>query len=298
MKYSIATLNQALQPQVLDRLALAAAVLLVILLGHGLANFTWSVIPQSREAAPPPQPIAASATEQRPAGNDYRRLASISLFGEASPDDVATAPIEAPDTRLNLTLRGILFNSNPDQARAIIAAPGRADEHYRVGQEISRGVQIDRILADRVILRRDGQYETLRLPEDRLDDVASAPPTPRQPSRAQSRSPSQASTADTQDLNRYRRELLERPDQAQRYLRAEPVNTDSGMQGFRIQPGSDARLFEMAGLEPGDVVTAINDVQLDQMDKAFLALEELAGSGDITLRVNRGGREQTVRIQF
>ena len=105
------TLNQLIQPQVLDRAALAAAALLVVLLGHSLATLSWSVLPQSQEPAPPPAAAAASPAEQRVAATDYEQLAGLSLFGVTATEPVAQkAPIDAPETRLNLTLRGILFN--------------------------------------------------------------------------------------------------------------------------------------------------------------------------------------------
>jgi general secretion pathway protein C len=297
VKHSIPSLGQLLQAPTLDRAALVAAAALALLLGQALASLTWSVLPQPEATVPPPSNVTAAA---RPAGApDYQRVAQMSLFGRARADAVAQAPVEAPDTRLNLTLRGILFNTNESGARAIIASPGKPEKPYQVRDQVSPGVTIDRIFADRVILLREGQHETLRLPENRL---AAAAQRPQAAARGATRrgapaaAPRDSGTAAA--LGHYRRQLRDAPEQATQFLRAEPVNRDGGLAGFRISPGMDTRLFEFAGLEEGDVVTSVNGIQLDQLDKGFEALEELGQANQLTLTVLRGGQQQTIQLQL
>lgn len=260
-----------------------------MLLAGALAELTWTILPQAEQAPPPPPQAVGAKTPTAVA--DYRRLANLHLFGQverARP----TAPVDAPDTRLNLTLRGILFNPNAEFARAIIASPNQPDDLYRVGDEIPGGATIEQIHPDRVILQRGGNFETLRLPEERLTTSPTSAPALAQAN------PSLPS-AGNGVLSEYRRQIIENPQDAAQFLQAAPVPKSSGgIVGFRVEPGADPGMFQLAGLQPGDVVTAVNEVQLDSIDKGFEAIEELAASSDVTLKVLRNGQEHTVQLQL
>lgn len=80
-------------------------------------------------------------------------------------------PETAPDTSLNLKLLGILyFNSSnnstgsSDSARALIVGPNMEEKGFRVQDILPGNVQIVAIYPDRVILKRNDKFETLRLP--------------------------------------------------------------------------------------------------------------------------------------
>lgn len=277
-----------------DRAAVAAALLLVVLLGIALANLTWALMPISHET-PPPVNRAPTSTGTASSGPDYRQIARLHLFGEARPEQVTQAPINAPDTRLNVNLRGILFNSHNDRALAIIAIPGSGEDHFRAGQEIRPGVKIDHIYPDRVILLREGRHETLRLPEKRLETATAQ--APRANSRTSMAGPP-GGGGTTTTLAHYRERLIAEPNQAHEFIRAEPVETDGQLRGFRLSPGADTSLFQAAGLHEGDIVTAVNGVQLDALDKGLLAMEELANAAELELQVIRGGQQETLRLQL
>lgn len=290
MKHQLAALTRQIDAKSLDRIALLVAALLVILLARSLAELTWTLLPGPEQAAPPPIKAAAAPRD----APDYRRLASLHLFGEAAAPATA-APVDAPDTRLNLTLRGILYNSVAEFARAIISAPGRPDEMYRVGDEVPGGAHIDQIYADRVILQRGGRHETLRLPEDRLDAPVSAGVRSAGSTAASPHLPSGSASV----LSEYRRQLIENPQDAGQFIQAAPVPRSSGgIAGFRVEPGSDPAMFEMAGLQPGDIVTSVNGVRLDSLDRGFDAMEQLAASEQVTLTVLRNGQELQLQLQL
>lgn len=293
MTQSIAVIKQRLTPTNLDRLAWLLNALLVILLASSLARLTWLLVPQpAADTMPPPaqQNVARGGANQQV---DYSRLASRHFLGEKAKDTAVAqaAPVDAPETKLNVTLRGILYNDDPDFARAIIAEPGKPDEHYKIGDQVAGSASIERILPDKVILNRGGRFETLTLPEESLDvpvqSVSSAD------------SEGGGMVAGSGDaLNEYRRQIIENPQSAMQFIQAEPVNAGNGLAGFRIRPGADARMFQLAGLESGDIVTQVNDVRLDNFDKGFEAIETLAASDVISLTVLRGGQEQTVRLDL
>ncbi len=56
---------------------------------------------------------------------------------------------------------------------AIIAEKGGDEKVYMIGDEVQRGLQLNAVYADRVVFRRGGRLEELRLP--RADESAAAP---------------------------------------------------------------------------------------------------------------------------
>jgi general secretion pathway protein C len=286
VKDQLARLVRQLDAKAMDRLALVASVVLVVLLAHSLARLTWIAVPAAGEPAPP---ASTAPTGQKRA--DYRQIAALHLFGQAEQAARSNAPIDAPETRLNLTLRGILFNTDPQQTRAIISAPGKEDDTYRVGSQVPGGAVIDQIYADRVMLLRNGQYETLRLPEQSVGARSAAPgPSPAgEPAMQQP----------TGALSQVRRDLMDNPQNVAAYIQAEPVNrSGGGMIGFRVRPGPEPEAFQLSGLQEGDIITAVNGVQLDSPDKAADALLQLSSSDTVNVSVLRQGAEFTLQIQL
>lgn len=264
---------------------MVVSIVLVLLLAHALAQLTWVTVPAPSQPLPPPS-ASRPATQARA---DYRQIANLHLFGQA-PQAAArgSAPIDAPETRLNLTLRGILFNTDPAQTRAIISAPGQDDQIYQTGAQLPGGAVIDQIYADRVMLLRNGQYETLRLPEESLGTRTAAA----RRNRATTSSPAT-------DLAAVRRDIMNNPQNVANYIQAEPVNRGGGgLLGFRVRPGQNPTAFQLSGLQEGDIVTAVNGVQLDNMNKAADALGQLASADVVNVSVLRNGAEFTLQLQL
>lgn len=264
-----------------------ASLLLVVLLAHALSQLTWLLLPAPGQALPPLS-VSAPATQ---VPTDYRQIARLHLFGQASREAArSSAPVEAPETRLNLTLRGILFNTEPGLTRAIISAPGRDDEAYQVGGQVPGGATIDQIYADRVMLLRNGQYEMLRLPEEAAAGA-------RTPAARTARQP--AARGGGSDMASIRQDIVSNPQHVANYIQGEPVNrAGGGIAGFRVFAGQNRAVFDQSELEEGDIVTNVNGIQLDGLDKAAEAMEQLSSSNAVTITVLRDGAEHTLQIQL
>jgi general secretion pathway protein C len=144
---------------------LAAAALAVPLGFAGLQ--AWELL---REATEPAGPAAAEDAHAPDAQGEelqpgLERIAGWHLFGRPPEQTVAAprAPVEAPKTRLQLTLRGVMASGAAGEARAIIAEPGGRERQYRPGQAVPGGAELAEVRPDRVILQRNGRYETLPL---------------------------------------------------------------------------------------------------------------------------------------
>lgn len=269
--------------------------MLVILIAHGLARLTWTLWPTTTRTPPAPASASAAADSRGGQSEDWSRIASVHLFGQAdkpSQQSARQAPMDAPETQLDLTLSGILYREDPNLARAIIAGPQGLEKFYRVGEQLPGGATLDAIYRDRVILLRNGRHETLRLPEEREGTSVEAYSA----SRGQEQEP-RVSGAD-RSLNDYRQQLLEDPARIQQYLQGRPAMRDGEMIGFRVGPGRNPRMFQMTGLQAGDIVTAVGDVQIDSPDKGFQVFDQLSRSDSVTLTVIRNGSQTQIPINF
>jgi len=267
-------------------------VLLIAWIAWLLATLTWQLLPQQAAPGAALQDVAVALVKPDPHAQLIHQLPDWHLFGAAQQAATAsaktTAPIDAPDTRLKLVLRGALASANPKQARAIIADPRGKEERYAVGDQLPGNAELSEILPDRVILKRNGRYETLRLPRD--DKSISGRSTGQL---------TMSSSADTSGelLKDLRQRLRKNPRSLQGLVNATPKqNEDGGLLGYTLNPGRDPELFEQMGLQPGDVIMQVNDVKLDAPSAGVVALKSAQSGDSLSVVVMRDGAEQTISI--
>lgn len=270
----------------------AASAVLVVLIAVLAAQLVWTLVPTPQSAAwkPAPAPPAARSSQAL----DLNAITSAQLFGHYEPpaNPAAAALASAPDTQLNLTLLGIFADKrNPKDSRALIASSAGDEKPYAVGDDISRGVSLHAIFADRVVLSRNGRLETLRLDKDQPGS-GYVPPTDVAAPATEAGNPGA--------LAQIRNQLLTDPSKTQDYIRVQPVqaNGGTGMHGYRIYPGRDRSLFTSSGLRPGDVVTSINGVELNDPAKSLQLLSDLSQASQLSLTIDRGGQTQTVNVSL
>jgi general secretion pathway protein C len=214
------------------------------------------------------------------AGPKLDLILGARLFGVYQPQ--ASNLDAAPDTSLNLTLLGIFAGTRKDDSRALIGQPNGDERPYSIGQDVVSGVNLQAIFVDRVVLSRNGQLETLRLDKDKPSAGFTGDSSP----------------AQTGSLGQIRQELLADPNKAAEYIRVQPVNANGQMKGYRVYPGQNQSIFNNAGLRPGDLVTSVNGVQLDDTQKAMQMLSDLSKAGSVSVVIDRGGQPQTINVNF
>jgi general secretion pathway protein C len=281
-------------------------MLLVAMLAWTLAQLTWRLAPMA-EGLPVSgtQPaLSASAGKEgsasRPSG--LEQVAALHLFGdaEAPPAAAEQAPIDAPETRLNLTLKGLVALDSQEEALAIIAK-GQGDEQaYKVGETVPGGAVLHEIYADRVILQRGGRFETLTLPKERMaGEKAPAtlttnrtPASLRPPEANRSRPPS------TRRLQAVRESILNNPQEAMQLINAQPVMDGGQLKGYRVNPGRDRRLFSSVGLRPGDIVTSVNGIPLSDRTQMGKLFDQLTSAAKLDVTVERGGQQSQLFLNL
>jgi general secretion pathway protein C len=265
-----------------------AAAVLAVLLGSTVADLVWSLfpVPESARWQPPP----ADANARRPQHVvDIDAIISAAVFGryEAPVESAVTAP----ETPLNLTLMGILAADRERDSRALIAAQGGDEKAYAIGDDISRGVTLQAIFPDRVVLSRNGRLETLSLDREKAAAAGVAAAPAEEPATT-------TNSATAQQLAQIRDDVLQGRAKAEDYVRLQPSNVAGTLKGYRVYPGKDRAVFTAAGLRPGDLVTSVNGVQLDDPAKALQVLGDLGQANQVNLVVDRGGQSQNISLQL
>ncbi len=261
---------------------------LVIAIAYQLATLTWTLVPGSTPVVTPVARPAAGTGSAPPASN-YGALKNAHLFGEAAkqPATVVPAVVDAPDTTLNLILRGILSKEEDPNGSVIIESLGQSKTYYVGGTiEGADGATLHSVYSDRVLLNRNGRLETLRLPKELTASARSpamAVPMPQRTPQAQP----QASLRDVISENASRLTDIMRPT---------PHVQEGQVVGFRLNPGRDRATFEALGFQPGDVVTDINGTVLDDPSQGLAVFQALGESTQANVTVLRDGVPQVIVI--
>tara|TARA_R110001599_G_scaffold106688_3_gene268384 strand:- start:1186 stop:1992 length:807 start_codon:yes stop_codon:yes gene_type:complete len=258
-----------------------------------LGRLTWMIVEPSSVLpavdASRFEPVAGGSEGVRV--RDYEDVATLSVFGSAAA--TANRVVNAPDTSLSWVLKGVLADPDPERSGAILAPQGQPEKYYRVGAELPGSVRLEQVLADRVILARDGKLETLRLQRRPLSSGAPAP------SRRTANLPqvdTSMTLASDGGVARIDRETwMNDPQRFLEVVSASPVMIDGAMYGLEVSPARNAREFEAAGLQAGDVVTSVEGTPVSEINDYRDILQELTGDS-VSLTLERNGEPMTITI--
>ena len=293
--------------QMLERLPWILTLVLIVALCFRLAELTWRVVPitQTEEIIPPELPTAPAQTA-KPAVETS--ISQSNLFGrvEIAVTPTAQEQVVVPETRLNLTLLGVIASSAVGTAKAIISDASGSEEYYSIGMQVPGGASLEEIHSDYVMLKRNNRMEILRLPVDEsspgqamnLGNAGNAQPNISTPpsSGRHVLPPNNTGGTDNRStgamLHEYRDALNQDPQSVMDLVRAEPVREGDKLVGYRISPGRDRQLLSRFGLRAGDVVTMVNGVRLDNPVKGLEIIQNLQTAGQVNIEVMRNGVTQ------
>jgi general secretion pathway protein C len=281
--------------------AIAMALLLAWIISD-VARLVWLVLPLQAQPAPLPTPINAAVEAPRnSAGSvDIETLVGWHLYGEVGAQTHRTVAEEEAqaDTTLNLQLLGAIAASEPTQARAIILVDGK-QQQFAIGEQLPGAgkVVLSKVLADRAIVDNNGRLETLWLYDPALNA--------RQP---RVNDPSEDSAAATVDMRtdaqvttlaqNYRQQLYQNPSSLADVIQVAPAMESGKLLGYRISPGRDPAQFEKFGLKPGDIVTSVNNISLDDPQRAMELYNVIRSARDASISVRRGSEQLTMMISL
>lgn len=276
--------------------------LCIIWLVYSAAQVVLLFVPQ---ASPDQSGEATVAGEARSAAGvvDISQLQSLNLFGVAGAAPiipVVAAPViddvglNAAKTKLDLSLEGVVYTLNTTESLAVIVHKNKQDQYY-IGDKLPVGgkVVLAKVLLDHVILDNSGRYESLWL----YDDEKKSSRARAAPSRAASNNKPKT-TSNSSLAKGYRERLYKNPASLAEVLRITPAQRQGQMVGYRVSAGRDKQQFTQLGFKANDIVTAINDIELDEPSKALEVYKLMRTAKDATFTVDRNGESVQIVVSL
>ncbi|MFE8073253.1 type II secretion system protein N [Marinobacteraceae bacterium S3BR75-40.1] len=240
----------------------------------GLASWRFWQVPVEIPPIYQGQGSAAAGGVTKPA----LALSDLDLFGAMNSQDAVPDVIskKAPETRLRLSLLGVMVAERPEESGAIVAE-GREDAgYYRVGQDLPGGAKLVEVEPKRILIRRAGQIESLTFPEEGSEGVQTVAAT-----EETFDSPEAFAEAATERLQ-------EDPDQALGTVGLQPAPSGTGY----VYDGSNPMLSAM-NLQQGDVILSINNYPLGDIAQDRQMLQQWTQEDELTVEVERDGTRFT-----
>ena len=263
-------------------LPMAVAALLVVTIAWELVQLTWMLLDRKGpdanviSVAPPPP-----GTQTRK-GPDISSIVNAHVFDRANVAKIAEP--DAPPTQMNLVLSAVLASTDPSKGLAVIGESAANGKVYAVGATVRSGTRLHAVYPDYVVLDRNGSLERLALPRQSVLTT-----TPRAASVA-------AAPAPNQFAENLRRIAETNPSAITDVMRPQPVFANGVQRGFRVYPGRDRQRFQKLGLQPGDLVLAVNGTPLDDPQRGQEIFNTIGASDRVTVTIERNGQPQELTL--
>jgi general secretion pathway protein C len=269
----------------------------LLVLSHGPRIATWIlalalavqaaiIVTNLAGSSHPPKVAPVPATQPpRTQTVDVAAITSAHLFGNPP---VAARPAQdaanAPQSNLPLVLVGIIAADNPNDGLAILGENAAGAKVYAVGDNIPGGARLHQVLADKVVIDRNGVLESLMLPHA-LQSGAAPPSTT-------------ALQTEAPIMDRMRKLITDDPGLMADIMRPQPVFAQGKQKGYRVYPGRNRQAFTRLGLRPGDLVMAINGTPLDDPARGQDIFRTLGSSSEAHITVMRSGQQQDLTLNI
>lgn len=263
-------------PMILQKLPIIIFFVISSIIIYQLASLTWFLLPFDKST---PVWILPKANRKFNKLNSATVITSKNIFGHAK-EARFNKPPNAPLTKLNLELVGLVSASNPLYSSAILDNAGEQTSYF-VGSEIKgTSATISSILFDRLILDVNGTMQTLLFDKNNTNKYTDPHAQPERIVK----------------LNR--QAILNNPSKLTDYIEISPVRKGGKIIGYRVNPGRDKKVFESAGLLPGDIAISINGSDLSDPRQAYAVLKSLPTLHTMSLTVTRAGQLHQLNLDL
>ena len=285
---------------------------LVFVLAYQAADLSWKLIaPESSVSAVlmAPSVVTSPAAPAAVGVNaEVDSIVAANLLGSVQaapirPAAVKAAP-QAVKTRHAVKLIGIIHGSLPGRSVAILLS-GNQQAAYVAGDalQLGRKSSLIEVQQDRVVIEVDGQLEYIELASDQLRQGQSKG----QINRVRSRAENAQSLPARIDLKGaemaaivgdYRQKILTDPLSFSRFVQISPYVENNRVIGYRLNAGRDGRLFKTLGLQPGDLVTHINHIDISKPENISALIALVTAGGSVPVGVRRGDEQVDIDVEL
>lgn len=295
-----------------QKVAQAISVLLLVYIAFLAAKITWLLVPQAPITSHSTVATGVKQANSTEQSFNLSALQALNLFGQYDEQvkDIAEPITDAPETRLQLTLSGLVASDNAETAAAIIEYQGK-QETYGIGDVIlGTRANLEQVLTDRVIIKQSGRLETLMLDGADYNQPAQNIANKRETlNRVKNRDKAPRTTRKNADVvdQRLNSELAENaaqlradiskdPGKITDYLTISPARKGGEIVGYRLSPGRNPAFFKLSGLKPGDIALQMNGHDLLIPLEAAQALSALKTERDMSILIER--KNDLIEILF
>jgi len=282
------------KPKSLSLLMSVAAMGLVVSAAVQVSDLIWKFAAPAADALQPGARQLLTERQESPAVIDLALVKEVFLLNRAGPAALTEKTISPElETRLELTLSGILLNTNAAYSRAIIGT-GNGQQVYRPGEALQGTpgtVTVEAVYAQHVMLNNNGRQELLRMDDTSVPVLAiSSEPVP---------VITNTNTITITNTNASTNLLSGRS--LMELLRTQPLFSTPGdmgsLVGMQIRHGSRQDFMSAVGLRQGDVITAIDGRQLKDISNISDITAQLASADSVMLSLLRDGEVLDLNIR-
>lgn len=274
-------------------------VLLLIYIAYLLAKMTWFAIPQSQNFVQAKASNVGHVEQARSNTISVKKIQALSIFGKFNEqvEDIQEEVVieNAPETRLKLTLTGVVASNDKSIASAIIENGGKQNT-YSLGDTIkgTRAV-LENVFNDRVIIKVSGRLETLMFEgmkfEKKVRQINGTKSSLKKAKNTQTTASNRVDQRNNKSLTAVTKSLKQtldkEPGKITDYLKITPKRVNREIVGYQLMPGKDPTFFKSSGLKAGDVAIQMNGFDLTNVREAAQAMKSLKEEKEISLLLNR-----------
>ena len=182
--------------------------------------------------------------------------------------------IDVPPTSLSLRLYGIRYSNSGQLDAAILGFDPNNQRIYKTNEVISDNIILEFIEPERVVISRGGIRESVTFDSD----TALSPEITKV--LANSRKGIKVDDINSSALSQM--------------ISFQPYFSNGTLKGYQIYPGNQSKLFDSSGLKSGDVLVAVNG--LDIKDPSVL--KELSVFGQVKLNLIRDDDDLSIIVKL
>lgn len=223
---------------------------------------------------------------KKPSLDTYREISERNLFRsiDKRTDGGKQVDIEELEpTTLKLELLGTV-SSNGEFDYAVIEETDKKKQVLARKGDVVATATIIEIMRGVVVLRVDGKNEILKMKEGDRDKENDKKAVTSQKSITVSRV----------DISNAFKEMNKTLSQ----VRIRPYFSSGKPNGFMINRIKRESIFQKMGLRNGDVIQGVNDQPMGSADDMLELYKGLKSGSEITLRIKRGGKQETLKYVF
>jgi type II secretion system protein C len=167
-----------------------------------------------------------------------------------------------------------MYSTDKNQARAIIENPKDGARSYATHERVADNAEIYSIEPDRVILFHAGKQEALMLdPEHKTSSFQS-------------------------DIGNQPIDAPKNSAELMRDFSASPVMENGKLLGFRLKALRNPGIMKEWGINPNDVITAVNGIPLNAPGRVMVLYDKLKKQREFEITLNNGGNSRTITVDL